>query len=476
MGAPSSDTVDTPPAASRRRRRVLKHWGPFGLVAAICLVLFFVDGQLKRTDKAGIAPQAPNWQIVAPDLPALWAHWEVHPAYGAFEEQAATFMQDFSAAVRMATGVRPIPARLRLWLGQSAVLAGNGTDWCFSVRPGVALRAASLVHSLGAESPVPSVRMWGELAYGWRDGFLLVSPSTDFLATALESGETVPVSDASSASIDAQWTGPQPGSLQVEASEGLPFALELAGVGGGADQALHFSESIPDAAVVVNGHDPAIAWALTSALEAIARPLLPVETMAAWDTLPPAWWNAHLPPLPPMACAGEQILAVFEPEERRDSALPHVAWRQAACSDQALDAMGALDDARPYQWNDLRGWLVATPRHAASWYGAQAGDHVALASSAALVPRMLEATPGASRPGALQVRAQWRPVARWARNGLKSLAEGGLLPGYSAADIQESWVPYLDALGAWQSFEAAGETGEKALRITGKLAVMEAPT
>ena len=455
------------------RRRVLQ-WGPFLLLGLFILLFGWLDGRLKQSDAVGFAPPEPAWQVVTADMPELWSQCSEHPAYGAFQEQGVPFLDTLSVALRKWTGVRPTPERLRFWLGGGAVVAGDGAHCLSSFRPGIALRLAAAIHGVFARDGGEGIRFYGDLAYAWRDGYLLVSTSVDYLTETLENGLAVSLPRSAAPEFLLTWAGEAPGSFRLETSSALPFVLELP-LSEDPEAILHHTASWPGAALLLNTCDKSVSDALARTAETVARPLIPPEIAAVVESVVAARWHAAVPPLPAFACPGEQVMALFPPGDPRASTDLARVWIYPGCGDIPATEIAALDSARPMRWNDHEGWLVASPRHVHSWSALPAEGGLLLASDAHLVPQLLDEPPGDGQAGTLYLRVNWPPLTQWAGRQLVDLAEEELLPGLSAQDVRSDWLPYLNGLGSWPMLEAVGSGADNTLRIEGRLAEQAAP-
>ncbi len=469
MATSSPDPKSNGTSQQRLWRRRLIQWGPFVFLGVLCVLLFWGDDRLKRSDHAGFVPQGAEWKVVAADLPQLWSQWENVPATTLLQELAPPFMHEGAVAIRKLTGVRPTPSRLRLWLGHGAVLAGNGTNWCLSLRPGIALRMVSMLHGLTAEAPRPEIRLWGDLAYGWRGGFLLVAPSADYLADVLQSGDKLPRDAVPPDALSLSWEGGRPGSLRVHAQDGFPFDLELSGITTAPNAPLRYTHGWPEAMVVLDSNNADTIAALRTTMDTQVARLLPPTVRNAWETLAAEWWSAQIPPVPFPACGDERAWVIFAPEDSEENGSLRIGQRQHGCGPKSLKFLEGLDNARPYRWDDRAGWLYLSPQHAASWSAAEDRDSVAWGTDPTLVPKLLNVPAAAPVSAIFFLRARWEPIVRQGRELLLDLAEQDLIPNYNAADIRAHWLPYLDAFAEWDALEATGDSRNGTLHIRGHL-------
>ncbi len=419
-----------PPRQQALWRRRGGQWGPFILLGLLCLLWTGLDRSLMHSDAAGVALAQGEWQLVVGDMPELWRAWEGLDAYRALEELAPPFMHEGEVAVRQQTGIRPTPARVQRWLGNRALVSGIGPDWCASFRPGVAMRVASALHGLVATPVRPNIRTWGDYAYGWRDGFLVVSPSPERLSDALEHGEVVPATTGDGDSLNLTWSGAKGGALRVDAREGLPFELaffnSIALKGG---PVLH-SQDWPDAMAVLSGNSAQNLEMAMDTMGKLAYEGLPPTYRDVWSDLASSWWTSQVPPVDFGSCSGALSWVAVASKDPNAKTEVYMGRVQEDCTQEALHAVAALSNARPYRWDDREGWLIASSHHERSWSVAQVGNEIAWTTSPSLVPFLLD-TPGEeAQEGVLYLRAQWKPVAEMGRHVLLQLAENELIPEY----------------------------------------------
>jgi len=447
-------------------RRRLVSWGPFVLIAVLGTVCWTLDRHFKSTDGAGIVPPDATWRIGAEDLPRFWRQWEGLAATQSLRAAAPPFMEDAAVAVRKATGVRPTPARVRLWLGQSALLAGTDSAWCLSARPGLAMRLATALHGLAA---APSgLRTWGGLAYGWRDGYLLISPSGEYLSDVIEGGTVLPRAGTAPEAVALTWGGERPGALRIHAREGLPFDMELPAPAGLADGDLHYGAAWPEALAVVNVRGADGSGALLEALAQLAGPAVPHQLREVWDAAATAWWSAQIPPHLPEDCGGESAWVLFAPGPGEDAL--RFGQVRVGCGPEVAAATGAVARARPYRWDDREGWLVISERHRAPLALGVDGERLAWANDPMVVPALLDGDGGVASPGSVHVRVHWEDAARLGKSVLRNLGEANLLPRLNGNEMTGGWQPYLDGLASWNQFVATGVTADGKLDIQGQLA------
>ena len=155
---------------------------------------------------------------MSPDFPSFCAKVADTDAAALPHRDPRPF-EAFELAVRKATGVRPTPLRWDVWMGPRFVWSRwNGTQG-MCAHPGLLLRAVHAWRSLwGARPDAEGVYACAGQYYAWRDGFLLVSPSPEYVKAALDSPLVDQLHEGNDTSLLVQWND---GDLRVHRT-GLP--------------------------------------------------------------------------------------------------------------------------------------------------------------------------------------------------------------------------------------------------------------
>ncbi len=461
--------METSTPAAPRWRRLLLQWGPFLVLGVVLLVLIGIDRQLKHTDLRGYALADAGWKLESDDLPQSWTQWEESDEYALLQESAPPFLNDVVLSVRKVTGVRPTPRRLRFWLGRAGVLSGNAHGWVLSCRPGVAMRVASFFHRSVAQSPAEATYRWGDVIYGWRDGFLLVGSSVRMVQELAQAGLPVERGGQDREGIALAWEGPHGGRLRIAAEAGLPFRLALNQSTDDSQPALHYTAAWPEAMFVLNAVDDASVAALRGAAHTLATWIFPDTVDGGGLAYMQAWWRAQLPPLPALECGGERAWVAFPSQEAEDQRAIEVGGIATRCAPPTASTLADMDIARRYQWEEQPGWLLTAPPYSRPRAVAMVEDTLAWTNEPSRMPVLLRREAGVDSEAQLFVRAQWAPTMGLARAWLLELAEQELIPGYHTEDLKQDWLPYVDALGAWSRLEATGRFEEGHFLLEGYL-------
>lgn len=175
------------PGAPAAHMPALRRWAP--LIAVLCglYLLYLLDGALKDSDIAGFAPADATLVVASDDLGRAWHALESTAAHQRMMDEAPQFLLNAIMEGRKASGIRWTPGRWGRWFGKRFVFGKFEGRPGLCVRPGILAQAATSFARLAAtRAPQEGVYQIAGLAYGWRDGFLIASPSPDYVGAALD--------------------------------------------------------------------------------------------------------------------------------------------------------------------------------------------------------------------------------------------------------------------------------------------------
>ena len=219
---------------SHKRLRFVKRWWPILGVMVILVLLSVLDRTLKYGPHFGYCPADSSWTLRSPHVVRWWRSFEETDAGVVLHEDLPDYFSAIALSFRHATGIRPTPIRVEAWLGHQVLLGGQGGRWGVCVRPGILLHAGLWFHRslLGGVEDAGIAKFYlGETAsgaptsfyYGWRDGFLVVSPWREYVRGSLDA--PAPMDDDLRTVDDGltlAWLGPPSGTVSVRPEDGLP--------------------------------------------------------------------------------------------------------------------------------------------------------------------------------------------------------------------------------------------------------------
>ena len=358
-------------------------WLLLGLALVGFIVLAAIDQDLKEPPHGGFCPDGASITVSSASWPAFWGGVDSTDVGRAAAESLAELTYKAGLPVLRRTGVRPTPARWRLWLGPTLLAGWQGEGkWGVCVHPGVLARFAhGLNRVLTGQMGVQAVYRLGRgpgrdagvpIYYAWRDGFLMFSPGAGYLRAARDASSWQGESEAPEHLVLA-WRGQSPVRISLAPSDGLPARVLLAAPFGAEPGLLRLPDAWPDAPMLAVSagswsHARALARAVGSVLprgtsEALSERFLPLAG-EAWDfsRLTDGWadglaecaFAVHMGEGGPNVAvalrrrdAGEQsehpLLAAVSPEERIPTAwgpgalgvlAPRLGERWVMCLDE----------------------------------------------------------------------------------------------------------------------------------------------
>ena len=214
---------------NRERRGIPRGWYLLALAAAACVVLAATDRWLKQAPHPGFCPAEADWVAEMPDLPFFWDALKRLEVAQALAEETPRQLHSVELAVRKGTGVRPTPARWGVWFGSRALAAGKDGAWGLCVRPGILLRAMSVLHgAAGGSADAAEYRAWGEYRYLWKGGYLLISRSPQYLQDAEKALPYETLRRTPPEGLLLSWRGTPEGQALIRAVPGLPVSGRIA--------------------------------------------------------------------------------------------------------------------------------------------------------------------------------------------------------------------------------------------------------
>ena len=210
---------------NRHRRGLARRWFPLLATIAALAAVALLDAHLKNPTGSGYCPPDASLMLAVDDFPGLWSECAASDELMAIREAWHPPARDLELAVRRTTGIRPTPTRWRLWMGSRVLAAHSPHGWGFCARPGLLLRAADLVVSTRLpDGGDGRVRASGDLYYAWRDGFVIVSASRDYVESALRAPSAEPPPGRAPTEVRVAWDGPRRGVLRARVTRGLPVS------------------------------------------------------------------------------------------------------------------------------------------------------------------------------------------------------------------------------------------------------------
>jgi hypothetical protein len=426
-------------------------WGLLAAVVAVSGLAVVWDAHLKQAPHWGYCSTEARWMAAA-DGPRFWEALTRSELGEAVGQDLAQWTHRAELSVRLATGVRPTPARWRTWLSGRMLASGYGGQWGLCVRPGLLARAADLFNSLfGGGVNESGLRRFGDYYYTWREGFLLVSPWPEYLRQTSGGLETRLAEAPGPQSLYFAWRGARSGHVLIQAAEGLPFSGRI-------EAKLDTCGSpVPAASVwpgepilVVSGCDAravmGYAGEIVTALP--SGPVLDLTRRIAM-LVGQTWGVGRITmPAPPRAFSAAWLgLDVSQTLPVPELGLLW-AGRGEALDRHPLWPLATEAGPLPFAWNGRPGWVAPILSEKLSLCLTERGEWWVASSQEPVMNRVLEGPePDAGVDADLMVALDWRALSRVLTPLLRQAAALELLPEMNVRDVEHELIPFTQAIG-----------------------------
>ncbi|MCP4643750.1 MAG: hypothetical protein GY851_25115 [bacterium] len=460
----------------RRRKRVPRGWVALALTLALLLVVLWLDARWKTgAPHDGYCPEGARWVVAAEDFANLWKATAESEAVQRLCEEWPRPLRNLELAVRKKAGIRPTPQRWRLWCGSRFLMARADGAIGLCVYPGVLARVAHLANrvSLRANGS-DGVFRFGALRYGWRDGFLIVSESGDYVAAALKAPRPVLEASSGPTEVRVAWSDDREGWLRIESGGRFVLQGRVRAAIDKRDAPLTLPEAWPEPPIVT-----VTASSTDDALTVLACLEEPLRDYPEWhylrDVAAAMWARWGLANMPEGWDDGSDqcSLALSNIGTGEPLPVPEFALvlrgTQPVSGPHPLEALFRSVVSVPYEWQERPGNYVALlGEQMAPCLAGYERDWIL----ATREPLMRELMGGlASGPAVLadaSVRLDWTRAGETAEAVIRTLGELELVPGRAKGDVNAELLPIargaaqlgrleLDAYseGEWMRFEGA---------------------
>ncbi|MCH8203514.1 MAG: hypothetical protein IID09_00030 [Candidatus Hydrogenedentes bacterium] len=462
MSDAESQKVAQPSTRYPYRPRI-RRWLPLTAALALIGLLYFLDGALKTSEFAGFAPRDATLVVASDDLARAWDALESTDAHGRVMDEAPLFFYNVVMEGRKASGIRWTPQRWGLWFGKRFVLARLEGQPGVCLRPGILTRAAALMLRVAASQTVEKgVYQTAGLAYGWRDGFLIVSPSTAYVRAAQADGaEKIELSGRPD-TVSVDWRGEPSWRLTLQFSP--TFSI---------DGWIDIEVPKRDAPLTLAGvwpESPLLEVTGTSAEEIIELvagfvPEFPGTELVqrAFDELKgelPEDWAAG---------SDEFSFAIMSIDTSEFLAVPEFAMAVRGQRDlvQIKPPRGSIR----HEWAGLSGWFKPWLGEKMSVCVASAEDLRLFTSSERTMAQCLgRLEEGRATESDLHVAFDLTHFASIALVLTRRAAEYELIPHHNADDAEARIVPLLDTAAQLGTLYIDGKAGDGGMYVSARLA------
>ena len=456
-------------------RGAARRWGALCAVCALIALFAVADHRVKRAgDGLGFHPSGAGCVVVSQNFPSFCARVAATDAAARFTEETPRPFDAFELAVRKATGIRPTPLRWRVWLGPRFVWAHWEDTHGLCAHPGLLLRGVHALRTVfGARADANGLYTFAGYYYAWRDGFLIVSPDSEYVKQSLDAVLVKMPPEAGSRDLHVQWAD---GTFWISPEEDLPIAGRLDVILESSTTMLNITEAWPNtalASITTHTHEDALALWKTVA-NVLETSHLYSEAASVASAL---WQHWALDPLEPDwdQDVAEFSAALLDVDVSGTLPIPDWGVMFAATAENASSThpwAPAIAPLSPieYAWDNRPG-LVATllgERFAVCL--ARDNDRWLATSREPLMSNLLGAGHAADAVAADAVlEVNWQTVGERAERMLRRLGELELIPEMSAREVDVYLGKYARSFARMGRLRLEARAQETGLAFAGTL-------
>ena len=456
----------TSSAVNPRVRVVRIAIGATALLAATLLVTAaYADRRLKMATHPGYLPSDLPLCVYSADMPRFWADLSRTRASRAVAKEAPYTLHEIELAIRVRTGIRPTPARLGTWLGQTICAGTDGANWVICTHPGLVAHTASLVFGRRFFERIG-------LHCAWRDGYLICASDSALLDRALTAPPlTVDLpAQAPSQSHAVIFQAPVSITGALIPSADLPFHLSVHASNPPVRDASNWT--VPALSVT-----PAVSLSVRNGPTFLALVTLCAPAFNALPSLTgpiaPDRWNLPTPTSlfgPGQPLSGPATLAFCGLVHGADIPLPQLGL--AVMSPTPLSSLLPTETNEtvlfPYQWNGYSGWMFPLLGAPFSLYSFQRDDTQYLATQESLAAALSGPTPDTvPLTEDFSCTVSWKPLTEALVTTARWLAPYDLLPRTNLKDLDRRFFPLMNALASCGTCRVQGHWEEDHLVCDG---------
>lgn len=455
-------------------------------------VLLGVDRGLKHSSVPGFCPPDVRWIAAAEDFGCFFDGLMRSDAGCQFTDTVPKQLINYELAIRKSTGIRPTPLRWRVWMGKTFLAASSREGSGFCVRPGLLMRAAHIANRVFSRTQRDGrVFLFGSLFYGWREGFLVVSSSKSYVVASLEAPAPVVEESQGRNELRIHFPGARPAIIRIRGENGLPVSGWVTASLSRRTESLTVDSLWPEdtvARIAVSRWNDIVE--LTQAVYAPFSSAIALEqadgSLGPWVAAARGWtqcildhWQTPVPPEGWDAQVDECAIGLLGVDVSTVTPVPELAMalraKTPAQGPHPLEFLSSEGNAKPYEWDTVRGVLVP-------WLGERltlclASDEKdwLATSQEPLMARLLgsrEETKGVasdfSADGAVTVN--WRECAEPVGKLLTNAADFEFLGRMNKRDCERDLLPFVQALGKLGTLRVYAYSEQERVRFEGWLA------
>ena len=170
----------------KRGKQAIRGWCALLCAGGLLFLLAYMDDRcVDRAPPRRLLPPEATWRTYCATYRAFGARCNTPPQEKSPRTVSPRRLHEAALAIRLQTGIRPTPSRMRIWLGRQCLIGGQGPHWGGCTYPGLLLRTFSKAHAFLAGPVIASesIYRFRHCYYAWREGYLLFSPASILYTT-----------------------------------------------------------------------------------------------------------------------------------------------------------------------------------------------------------------------------------------------------------------------------------------------------
>lgn len=328
------------------------------------------DSHLKASDFNGFELSDANWSVSSDNVGVAWDSFLETETWAAVRSEVGDLSGEPILEARKSLGIRLSPARWNAWLGHRAVISGSDGDWGVTVKPGVLFRVWDAMRGKSGAVEGSNLRSYEDYYYGWRDGFVCISNSSDYAAKMLdrEIGWIRPHLQRDSLAIRIR--DPYEIAFQLGLRDGFPVEGEV-------DYSLKAPRPLERLISTLSGEHALVLSGVS-----------PLDWMPLFDEFMPKWRNlevfsqvlaetGHQLARQKTSGSSDYFWMLDDVVIQESEAVP--VFTLAAVGGISSDSPAALVPYRTnFRWGELEGWKEPWFGHMYEWCVARDGEAVVM--------------------------------------------------------------------------------------------------
>lgn len=445
-----------------RIRSMFRPWKIFLGTLILIGLLVFIDSRFRAASFDGYCPESTTCVAMIEDFPAFYAALPATDAVTRLTQELGKSVSDLEMLARKHLGVRPTPFRWRVWLGDQLTVATAPEGGGVCLKPGLLVRLADRVMRLAGKTDTSDgISTMGSLYFAWRDGFLIASPSRQYVESSIQDSARKLGRQSLTNEIRVHVFDPEPlAEFTLTPQDGLPISGWLTARITRRTAPLTLAEAWPTVPLV---SFTASNWDDIRSISNAVYALVEDVRFAKSDTLDNALfyvkssWPFEKAPIAWDAGTDECSCALLDIDTGALPPVPEMAmaFRSTTMAEgpHPLEWLASPDQAIPHEWNGRPGVMIP-------WMGEQLALCLAgyesnwlAASRETVMTSMMGNLHIDSKVDAdAAVRIAWPEFTQRVEALAVQAAQFGVLPGMNKEDLETQIAPILRAIGTLGMF------------------------